>query len=132
LKNEQDALTGMQMKLKDLRTEFNNEKIQSNAALKMHMEQLQASRAEIKGLNSEMQFLNEKHNSEKQALSMSFKQLQQKYMQVSESLKTFENLPNIQQIQNENQMLQKEIIAKNQQIVELKGRADENRQLDVS
>jgi chromosome segregation ATPase len=132
LKNEQDALSGMQMKLKDLRAEFNNEKIQFNASLKMHMEQLHGSKAEIKGLQTEIQFLNEKHNSEKQTLSMSFKQLQQKYMQVSESLKTFENLPNIQQIQSDNQILQNEIIAKNQQIVELKGRADESRQMDVS
>lgn len=132
LKNEQDALSGMQMKLKDLRAEFNNEKIQNNAALKAHMEQMHNLKAEIKGLQTEIQFLNEKHNNEKQSMTLSFKQLQQKYLQVSENLKTFESLPNVQQIQADNQLLQNEIISKNQQITELKVFADESRKMDVS
>lgn len=132
LKNEQDALSGMQLKLKELRNEFNTEKIQSNATLKAHMEQTQGSRAEIKNLQAEIQFLNDKHNNEKQSMSVSFKQLQTKYMQVSDSLKAQENLPNAQQLQNEIQLLQQEIVKKNQQIMELNVKADENRQKDVS
>lgn len=132
LKNEQDALSGMQMKLKDLRAEFNNEKIQNNATVKAHMEQVNNLKAEIKGLQSEIQFANEKHNSEKQSMTLSFKQLQQKYLQAAESLKAFESLPNIQQIQADNQLLQNEIISKNQQIAELKVFADESQKIDVS
>lgn len=120
LKNEQDALSGMQIKLKELRTELNTEKIQSNATLKAQLEQIQNFKSEIKTLQSEIQFLNDKHNNEKQTLNLSLKQLQAKYLQVSESLKAQESLPNIQQIQNENQVLQQEIINKNQQIMEIK------------
>jgi mRNA-degrading endonuclease HigB of HigAB toxin-antitoxin module len=122
----------MQMKLKDLRAEFNNEKIQNNATLKAHMEQVNNLKAEIKGLQTEIQFLNEKHNNEKQSLTSQFKQLQQKYVQTAESLKAFESLPNVQQIQADNQLLQNEIISKNQQIAELKVFADESRKIDVN
>lgn len=132
LKNEQDALSGMQIKLKDLRGEFNAEKSQFNASLKAHVEQMHNSKAEIKSLQAELQLQGEKHNNEKQSMSVSFKQLQQKLMQMSESLKAYESLPNIQQIQADNQLLQNEIISKNQQIVELKAFADESRQMDVS
>lgn len=132
LKNEQDALSGMQIKLKDLRVEFNAEKSQFNASLKAHVEQMHNHKSEIKSLQSELQLQSEKHNNEKQSMSVSFKQLQQKLMLMSENLKAFESLPNIQQIQADNQTLQNEIIGKNQQIVELKALADESRLMDVS
>ncbi|KAG5681901.1 hypothetical protein PVAND_011306 [Polypedilum vanderplanki] len=119
LKNEQDALSGMQIKLKELRAELNTEKIQSNATLKAHVEQIQNCRSEIKTLQSEILFLNDKHNNEKQTLNASLKQLQAKFLQVSESLKAQESLPNLQKLQNDNQMLQQEIINKNQQIMEI-------------
>lgn len=132
LKNEQDALSGMQMKLKDLRAEFNNEKIQSNATIKAHMEQLNILKAEITRLQKEMHDLNEKNTKEKMALTATCKQLQQKYFEASESLKTFESLPNIQKIQADNQLLQNEIISKNQQINELNLFVEENRKMEVS
>lgn len=132
LKNEQDALSGMQIKLKDLRAEFNNEKIQFNLTIKTQMEHLHNSKSEVKALQAEIQYLSEKHNNEKQSMTVSLKQLQQKYIQVSENLKLYENLPSIQQIQADNQILQNEIINKNQQIVEFKAFADESRQKEVS
>jgi ribosome-binding protein 1 len=119
LKNEQDALAGMQIKLKELRAEINTEKIQGNATLKAQVEQIQNCKAEIKTLQSEIQFLNDKHNNEKQTLNNSLKQMQTKLLQVTETLKAQESLPNIQQIQSENQSLQQEIVSKNQQIMEL-------------
>jgi hypothetical protein len=132
LKNEQDALSGMQLKLKELRNELNTDKIQSNAILKANAEQLQNYRAEIKNLQSQMQIMNDKHNSEKQSINVSYKQMQAKYLQVSETLKAQENLPNAQQLQNEMQLLQQEMINKNQQIMELNAIIEENRQKDVS
>ncbi len=125
-------MSSMQMKLKDLRAEFNGEKIQYNATLKAHNEQMHNLKGEVKTLQSEIQFLNEKHNNEKQSMSVSFKQLQQKYLQASENLKTFEGIPNIQQIQDDNKALQNEISNKNQQIVELNKCADESRKNEVS
>lgn len=128
LKNEQDQLGGIQSKLKELRSELNTEKMQFNANLKMHSEHLQNSRLEIKHLQSEIQFLTEKHNTEKQSMSVSFKQLQAQYLQMKETLKNQEGLPTIQQIQNDNQLLQQEIAKKSQQ---LKVLAEENRKIEV-
>lgn len=125
LKNEQDALAGMQIKLKELRTELNTEKIQFNANLKSYVEQIQNYKSDTKTLQSEIQFLNEKHNNEKQTMTASLKQLQAKYLQVQESLKAQESSVNIQQVQNENQLLQQEIINKNQHIIELNALVDE-------
>lgn len=132
LKNEQDAFAGMQSKLKELRSEFNSEKVQFNANLKAFTEQLHNSRIESKNFQAEIQFLNDKHNTEKQTMSVTFKQLQTQYIQMKETLKTHEGLPNVQQLQNDNQLLQQEIAKKNQQILELNAFVDENRHKDVS
>lgn len=132
LKNEQDALTGTQSKLKELRSEYNNDKAQFNSSFKTFTEQLQNSKMEVKNLQGEIHFLTEKHLSEKQSMSLSFKQLQSQYMQMKETLKAQEGLPTIQQIQNDNQILQQEIIKKNQQVMELNSFVEESRQKDVS
>lgn len=132
LKNEQDALTGMQIKLKELRTEVNSEKIQYNANIKAHSEQLNISRMEVKNLQSEIQFLTDKHNSDKQAMSTSFKQIQAQCMQMKETLKAQEGLPSVQQLQNDIRTLQQEIAMKNQQILELNPFVEDNRNKDVS
>ena len=126
LKNEQDALSGMQTKLKELRTEFNAEKVQFNANLKAHSEHLQSSRMEIKTLQSEIKLLTEKHNTEKQSLTVSCKQLQTKCIQMTESLKGQEALPGLR---DDNALLQQEVAKKTQQ---LSGSVEESRQKDVS
>lgn len=132
LKNEQDALSGMQSKLKELRTELNSDKVHFNANLKYNAEQLQNSKMEIKNLQTEIQFLTDKHNTEKQTMSSSFKQLQAQCLQMKETLKAHEGLPNVQQLQSDNQVLQQEVTNKSQHIKELTVFADENRQKDVS
>lgn len=132
LKNEQDALSGMQSKLKELRNEFNTEKVQFNANLKAHAEQLNHSKMEIKNLQTEIQFLNNKHSSEKQSMSASFNQIQAQCTQMKESLKAQDGMPNIQQLQAENQTLQQDVVIKNQQIVELNSFVEDVRQNHVS
>lgn len=132
LKNEQDALAGMQSKLKEIRGEFNTEKVQFNANLKAHAEHLQSSRMEIKNLQSEIQFLNDKHNNEKQTMSTSFKQVQAQYLQMKETVKSQEALPNVEELQSDNQTLQKEIAEKGQQILKLQALVEEQSQKDVS
>jgi ribosome-binding protein 1 len=132
LKNEQDALTGTQMKLKELRSEYNNDKVQFNASLKAYTDQLQSNKMEIKNLQSELHFMSEKHIAEKQSLSHTFKQLQSQYMQMKETLDVQESMPSIQQLQNDNQILQQEIIKKNQQVMELTAFVEESRLKDVS
>lgn len=132
LKNEQDALTGTQSKLKELRNEFNTEKVQFNANLKAHAEQLHNSRLEIKNLQTEIQFLNNKHSSEKQSMSASFNQIQAQCAQMKESLKAHEGMPNVQQLQNDNQALQQDLAVKSQQIAELNAFLEDGRQNHVS
>lgn len=125
LKNEQDAVAGIQAKLKELRTEINTEKAQFNANMKAHADELQARKNEIKNLTSEVQYLNEKHQSEKQSLSMSYKQLQAQCIQLKDSLNSQEGMQSIQQVTEQNQLLQKEMVNKNQQIMEMKIFIDE-------
>lgn len=132
LKNEQDALTGTQSKLKELRNEFNTEKVQFNANLKAHAEQLHNSKLEIKNLQAEIQFLNNKHSSEKQSMSSSFNQIQAQCAQMKESLKVHEGMPNVQQLQNDNQALQQDLAVKSQQIAELNAFLEDGRQNHVS
>lgn len=131
LKNEQDALFGTQSKLKELRNEFNTEKVQFNASLKVFSEQLQSSKLELKNMQAENQFLTDKHNTEKQTMTSSFKQLQAQYLQMKETLKAQEGVPTVQQLQNENAQLQQEVEKKNQEILELTAFVDENRKKDV-
>ncbi|CAO1406429.1 unnamed protein product [Diamesa serratosioi] len=125
LKNEQDAGVGIQAKLKELRNEINAEKAQFNANMKAHSDELQARKNEIKNLTSEVQYLNEKHLSEKQSLSMSYKQLQAQCIQLKESLNSQEGMQNIQQVTEQNQLLQQDMVNKNQQIMEMKIFVDE-------
>lgn len=132
LKNEQDALAGMQSKLKELRTEFNTEKVQFNANLKAYTEQVHSGRMEVKNLQAEIQFMTDKHNSEKQSMSSSFKLLQTQCAQLKETLKVQEGLPNVEILQAENQTLQQEIAKRNQQVLELTARVEESCQKDVS
>jgi ribosome-binding protein 1 len=132
LKNEQDALAGMQLKLKELRNEFNAEKIHANANLKAHGELLQGSKMEVKNLQAEIQFMSDKHNSEKQNLAASFKQLQTQYAQMKELVKAQDAIPNVQQLQSDNQTLQQEIAEKSQQIQKLQAFIEEQKQMDVS
>lgn len=116
LKNEQDALVGMQTKLKELRSELNTEKVHSNANLKSHTELLQNSRMEVKNLQAEIQFLTDKYSVEKQALAGSYKQLQTSFLQMQEKLKLQDNLPDIKQLQSDNVAMQQEIASKSQQL----------------
>lgn len=132
LKNEQDALSGMQSKLKELRNEFNFEKVQYNANLKAHADQLNNSKMEIKNLQTEIQFLNNKHSSEKQSMSASFNQIQAQCAQMKESLKVQDGMPNILQLQAEHKALQQDVVIKNQQIVELNSFVEDGRQNHVS
>lgn len=129
LKNEQDALVGMQTKLKELRAELNTEKVHANANFKSHAEQLQNSRMEVKNLQQEIQFLSDKYSMEKQTLTGSYKQLQMNFIQLQEKLKLQEDLPNIKQIQADNAAMQQEIANKSQQLV---AAIEELRQKDVS
>lgn len=119
LKNEQDALVGMQSKLKELRSEINTEKSQFNMTLKMHQEHLSNSKAENKTLQSEIQFLTDKHSSEKNAMNVSYKQLQAQCIQMKETLKAQEGLPSIQQLTSDNQILQQELHKLGQQNVSI-------------
>lgn len=132
LKNEQDALSGMQLKLKELRNELNAEKIQANANQKAHIEHLAGTRLEVKNLQAEIQFLTEKHTNEKQTMSASFKQLQAQNLQLKELLKNQEAIPNVQQLQSDNQTLQQEIAEKTQQISKLQAFIEEQKKIDVS
>ena len=120
LKDEQNAIIGIQAKLKEMRNEINTEKSQFNANLKAHVEELNSRKLEIRTLNSEIQYLNDKHLAEKQALAGQFQQLQAKCLQQNkESINSLESVQKIQQLSESNQLLQLELANKTQQTMEL-------------
>jgi hypothetical protein len=95
-------------------------------------EQMHNGKLEVKNLQAELHFLNEKHNQEKQNLSLTYKQLHAKYTQLQESLKTQEAMPSVQQLENDNQLLHQELSKKNQQIIDLNSYVEESRKKEVS
>ncbi|XP_058128923.1 interaptin isoform X3 [Anopheles coustani] len=115
LAEEQKAATGLQAKLKELRQELNGEKMQTGAALKAYVEELNNKKQEVHHLTQELVNVKEKTASEKHTLSLQFQQLQAKYIQLSkEHAATQDHGSTIAQLNNDLQLLQQELMAKSQ------------------
>lgn len=120
LKNEQDAVFGIQAKLKEMRNEINAEKMQYNSTMKAHVEELNNRKMELRTLNQEIQYLTDKHTVEKQTLGAQFQQLQAKWLQLSkDNVNSQESVQKIQQLNESNKILQQELANKTQQFLEL-------------
>lgn len=115
LLEEQTAAGGLHAKLKELRLELNNEKTHNGAALKSLAEELNSKRLEVQNLTQQMQLVSEKFAAEKQTLSHQYQQLQAKYMQMSEQhAAAQESAGTIAQLNENMQMLQRELMTKGQ------------------
>ncbi|XP_055606983.1 ribosome-binding protein 1 isoform X1 [Uranotaenia lowii] len=115
LLEEQQAAASLQAKLKELRQELNNEKVQGGATLKSYNEELNAKRLEVQNLNQQLQLVSEKFTAEKQNISQQFQQLQTKYVQLNEKhAANQESAATIAQLNDNLQLLQHELMAKGQ------------------
>uniref|UniRef100_A0A0P6J603 Putative fast myosin heavy chain hciii n=1 Tax=Aedes aegypti TaxID=7159 RepID=A0A0P6J603_AEDAE len=115
LLEEQNAASGLHAKLKELRQELNNEKTHNGAALKSFTEELNVKRLEVQNLTQQIQLVSEKFAAEKQTLSHQFQQLQAKYLQLSEKhAAAQESAATITQLNENMQMLQRELMTKGQ------------------
>ncbi|XP_062562115.1 golgin subfamily B member 1 isoform X2 [Armigeres subalbatus] len=115
LLEEHTASSGLHAKLKELRQELNNEKNHNGAMLKSFTEELNAKRMEVQNLNQQMQLVSEKFASEKQSLSHQYQQLHTKYVQLSEKhAAAKENASTVVQLNENMQLLQRELITKGQ------------------
>ncbi|XP_065082859.1 kinectin isoform X2 [Ochlerotatus camptorhynchus] len=112
---EQKAASGLHAKLKELRQELNNEKTQGSMAVRSFNEELNNKRLEVQNLTQQMQLVSEKFAAEKQTLSHQYQQLQAKYMQMSEQhAAAQENAGTIAQLNENMQLLQRELMTKGQ------------------
>uniref|UniRef100_A0AAG5CTP6 Ribosome receptor lysine/proline rich domain-containing protein n=1 Tax=Anopheles atroparvus TaxID=41427 RepID=A0AAG5CTP6_ANOAO len=115
LAEEQKAAAGLQAKLKELRQELNGEKMQTGAALKAYLEELNNKKQEVHHLTVELTSLKDKAAAEKHTLSYQFQQLQAKYIQLSkEHAAAQDQGSSIAQLNNDLQLLQQELMAKSQ------------------
>uniref|UniRef100_U5EQN6 Putative ribosome binding protein 1 log a dog n=1 Tax=Corethrella appendiculata TaxID=1370023 RepID=U5EQN6_9DIPT len=114
LRDEQDATAAIHAKLKELRYELNAEKSQSNATLRACNDELQAKKIEIQNLSQQLQILNDKCVQEKQTYQQQIQHIQAKLFQYTkDSASLQEQAKTIQQLNENNQLLQQELVNKN-------------------
>lgn len=77
LADEQEAAAGFQVKLREMRTELNNERQNNQKHLAAYVEELAAKKLELQTISQENHYITEKFNSEKQTLIGQVQQLQQ-------------------------------------------------------
>ncbi|XP_050071839.1 ribosome-binding protein 1 [Anopheles maculipalpis] len=115
LLEEQKAAAGLHAKLKELRQELNGEKMQAGAVLKGYVEELNNKKQEVHHLTQELGSIKDKLANDKQAMSIQFQQLQAKYIQLSKEHASMQDHgATIGQLNNDLQLLQQELMAKNQ------------------
>ncbi|XP_053693226.1 kinectin isoform X2 [Sabethes cyaneus] len=115
LQEEQKAAVGLQGKLKELRQELNNEKVLHSSLVKGYNEELHAKRLELQNFQQQSQIISDKLNAEKQSLSHQYQQLHSKFVQLSkEHAAAQENMASFQQLNENQQMLQRELMTKGQ------------------
>ncbi|XP_037956395.1 ribosome-binding protein 1-like [Teleopsis dalmanni] len=113
LSEQQEASTGLQAKLREIRTEINTERAQLNATVKAYTDKLQSKEQEIAALNQELQTLNEKVTLERQ-------QYQAKLVQAKQA--------GSQDLLTQLQMMQNELGHKDKNIAELTCMVNASRQ----
>ncbi|XP_055638162.1 ribosome-binding protein 1 isoform X1 [Toxorhynchites rutilus septentrionalis] len=115
LQEEQTGAAGLHAKLKELRQELNNEKSHNSSAAKNFNEEMNAKRLEIQNLTQQIQHVSDKLTAEKQTVSHQYQQLQAKYVQLSEKhAAAQESAATVAQLNDNLQLLQHELLNKNQ------------------
>lgn len=115
LEEEQKGAAGLHAKLKELRQELNSEKSQASSVVKSFNEELNNKKLEVQNLSQQLQLVSDKYSAEKQALTHQFQQLQAKYVQLSEKhAAAQEGVASVAQLNENIQILQRELMTKNQ------------------
>lgn len=115
LEEEQKGAAGLHAKLKELRQELNSEKSQASSVVKSFNEELNNKKLEVQNLTQQLQLVSDKYSAEKQALTHQFQQLQAKYVQLSEKhAAAQEGVASVAQLNENIQILQRELMTKNQ------------------
>lgn len=115
LEEEQKGAAGLHAKLKELRQELNSEKSQASSVVKSFNEELNNKKLEVQNLSQQLQLVSDKYAAEKQALTHQFQQLQAKYVQLSEKhAAAQEGVASVAQLNENIQILQRELMTKNQ------------------
>lgn len=117
LQDEQDASAAIQAKLRELRGEINFDKAQQTANIKLLSDQLKTKNLELQNFASEVKFMQDKHNAEKQTMTTQLQQ-QAKYMQEKKA-GSQEVMQQVQQLTDTNNVLKNELVTKNSMVMEL-------------
>lgn len=118
LAEEQSASLSTQTKLRELRAEYNAEKVQAVHRNKAHIEEINTLKLDLTQAQQEHQHVVDRINGEKQALNTQIQHLQQKLFQ-EKNAQTQENAQQIQQLTEAKAALAAEVLAKNVQTQEL-------------
>lgn len=118
LTEEQAAAVALQSKLRELRVELNNERIQAHQRVNANADRLTAVTDELQQLQQEHQASSERSSNEKKALEYQLKQLQANLFQ-EKQLQSQEAAAKLQQLGDTNATLTTELLTKNAAINEL-------------
>lgn len=119
LQEEQENGLALQKKINDLRNDITAQRLQFNVTIKSQAEEINMKKLEIQNLTSEIQYIKDKFNADKQTMSVQLQQLKGKLIQ-EKNTNSPELLSQLQQLTETNAALNSEVAGKNSLITELK------------
>lgn len=118
LTEEQTAAAALQARLRELRAECNNERVQSHHKINAHIDEVNSLRNDLNQLQQDLQLSNERHAAEKQTLNTQLQHLHQKLHQEKNAV-VQENVQKLQQLTDTNAKYAAELLNKNNVIQDL-------------
>lgn len=118
LTEEQKASLALHQKLREMRAEWNAERIASVQKLNASAEELNALKSDLNQLQQDAQLANDRHAAEKQQLNTKLQHLQQKLFQEKNN-QSQETAQKIQQLTDANALTATELLNKNAIVQEL-------------
>lgn len=118
LTEEQKASLALHQKLREMRAEWNGERIASVQKLNASAEELNALKLDLNQLQQDAQLASDRHAAEKQQLSTQVQHLQQKLFQEKNN-QSQETAQKIQQLTDANALTAAELLSKNAIIQDL-------------
>lgn len=118
LTEEQANAAALLAKLRELRAECNNERVQSHHKISLHIDEVNSLKNNLNQLQQELQLSNERHAAEKQTLNTQLQHLHQKLHQEKNAVAQ-ENVQKLQQLTETNAKYAAESLNKNNVIQDL-------------
>lgn len=119
LAEEQTASLALHTKLREMRAEWNNERVQTNHKLQANGEELNALKIDLHQTQQELQLTTERYATEKQALNTQLQHLQQKLFQ-EKNAQSQETAQKLQQVTDTNAQYAAELSSKNNLILQIR------------